>query len=146
MCKKIHAFYFSSVSAIQRFILPRSIWRLRHRAAVGNISQSCNKARRTDAHARLTLSVKWATRHRFGDGQPMIRVLGWRSMGASELTGKRMQEGNALKAIYDSDLKRRVCFYRNSDGTFGFLEWRFCEMENSWVPARVGQGFRLSTI
>jgi hypothetical protein len=67
-------------------------------------------------------------------------------MGASELTGKRMQEGNALKAIYDSDVERRVCFYRNSDGTFGFLEWSFCDKEDSWVPTRVGQGSRLSTI
>ena len=88
----------------------------------------------------------WAARRRFGHGQPMLRLLGWRRTGASELTGKRKQEGNALKAIYDSDLERRVCFYRNSDGTFGFLEWRFCDKEDSWVPTRVGQGSRLSTI
>jgi hypothetical protein len=69
-----------------------------------------------------------------------------RRVGASELTGKRMQEGNALKAIYDSDVERRVCFYRNSDGTFGFLEWRFFNQEDSWVATRVGQGSRLSTI
>jgi hypothetical protein len=42
-------------------------------------------------------------------------------------------ESNALKAIYDSDLERRVCFYRNSDGTFGFLEWCFCDKADSWV-------------
>jgi hypothetical protein len=66
--------------------------------------------------------------------------------GALELTGKQMQEGNALKVIYDSDLERRVCFYKNSDGTFGFLEWRFLHEEDSWAPTRVGQGSRLSTI
>ncbi|HEY2545468.1 MAG TPA: hypothetical protein VGI46_05340 [Candidatus Acidoferrum sp.] len=60
--------------------------------------------------------------------------------------GTRMQEGNALKTIYDSGLERRVCFYRNSDATFGFLEWRFCDKEESWVPTRIGQGSRLSTI
>lgn len=57
-----------------------------------------------------------------------------------------MQEGNALKTIYDSDLERRVCFYGNSDGTFGFLEWSFCHDEDSWIPTRIGQGSRLSTI
>jgi hypothetical protein len=67
-------------------------------------------------------------------------------MGVSELTGKRMQEGDALKVIYDSDLERRVCFYENSDGTFGFLEWSFGYEEDSWAPTRVGQGSRLSTI
>ena len=61
------------------------------------------------------------------------------------MTTKRKQEGNALRAIYDSDLERRVCFYRNPDGTFGFLEWSFCDKEDSWVPTRVGQGSRLST-
>ena len=62
------------------------------------------------------------------------------------MTSKRKQEGNALRAIYDSDLERRVCFYRNSDGTIGFLEWSFSDVEDSWVPTRVGQGSRLSTI
>lgn len=60
--------------------------------------------------------------------------------------GRRMQEGDALKTIYDSGLERRVCFYRNSDGTFGFLEWRFWDEEDSWAPTRIGQGSRLSTI
>lgn len=76
----------------------------------------------------------------------MLRSLPWRRMGAAELTSKRKQEGNALRTIYDSDLERRVCFYRNSDGTFGFLEWSFWDKEDSWVPTRVGQGSRLSTI
>ena len=67
-------------------------------------------------------------------------------MGASELTGKQKQEDDALKAIYDSDLERRVYFYRNSDGSFGFLEWSFSDEEDSCFPTRVGQGSRLSTI
>jgi hypothetical protein len=66
--------------------------------------------------------------------------------GASGLTGRRKQEGNALKVIYDSGLQRRVCFYGNSDGTFGFLECSFCDEEDSWAPTRVGHGSRLSTI
>jgi hypothetical protein len=70
----------------------------------------------------------------------MLRLLSWRRMGASELTGERKQEGNALKAIYDSGLERRVCFYRNLDGTFRFLEWSFCDKEDSWIPTRIGQG------
>jgi hypothetical protein len=57
-----------------------------------------------------------------------------------------MQEGEALKTIYDCDLKKRVCFYQNSDGTFGFLEWKFWAEEDSWAPTRIGQGSRLSTI
>jgi len=57
-----------------------------------------------------------------------------------------MQEGNAIKVIYDRVLERRVCFYRNSDGTFGFLEWKFCDEEKSWAPTRIGQGSRLSTL
>jgi hypothetical protein len=60
--------------------------------------------------------------------------------------GKAMQEGNAVKVIYQHDLERRVCFYKNSDGTFGFLEWKFFEPEDSWAPTRVGQGSRLSTL
>lgn len=60
--------------------------------------------------------------------------------------GRRKQEGDALKVIYDLDLERRVCFYKNSDGTFGFLEWRFSNAEDSWIPTRVGQGSRLSTL
>jgi hypothetical protein len=67
-------------------------------------------------------------------------------MGASELTVRRKQEGDALKAIYDSDLERRVCFYRNSDGTFGFLGWSFCDKEDSWVPTKIGEGSRFRTI
>ena len=62
------------------------------------------------------------------------------------MAGKRKQEGNALRAIYDSALERRVCFFRNSDGTFGFLEWSFSDKEDSRLPTRVGQGSRLSTI
>ena len=60
--------------------------------------------------------------------------------------GTRTHEGNALKTIYDSGLQRRVCFYKNSDATFGFLEWSFSNEEGSWVPTRIGQGSRLSTI
>jgi hypothetical protein len=57
-----------------------------------------------------------------------------------------MQEGDALKTIYDSVLGRRVCFYKNSDGTFGFLEWNFSPEEDSWTPTRIGQGARLNTL
>lgn len=66
--------------------------------------------------------------------------------GVGDLMGRRMQEGDALKTIYDSVLERRVCFYRHSDGTFGFLEWNFSHEEKSWVPTRIGQGSRLSTL
>lgn len=59
--------------------------------------------------------------------------------------GRRMQEGDALKTIYDSGLERRVCFYKNSDGTFGFLEWKFSHDEDSWIQTRIGQGSRLTT-
>jgi hypothetical protein len=60
--------------------------------------------------------------------------------------GEAKQEGNALKVIYQRDMERRVCFYMNSDGTFGFLEWQFFESEDSWAPTRVGQGSRLGTL
>jgi hypothetical protein len=60
--------------------------------------------------------------------------------------GARMQEGNALKTVYDSGLERRVCFYRNSDGKFSFLEWKFSDEDQSWLMTRNGQGSRLSTI
>lgn len=60
--------------------------------------------------------------------------------------GTRKQEGNALRTIYDSHIERRVCFYRNTDGTFGFLEWTFSLAEDSWLPTRIGQGSRVSTL
>ena len=60
--------------------------------------------------------------------------------------GRAMQEGDAVQVIYQHDLERRVCFYKNSDGTFGFLECKFLELEDSWAPTRVGQGSRLSTL
>jgi hypothetical protein len=60
--------------------------------------------------------------------------------------GTRKQEGGALRTIYDSSVERRVCFFRNSAGTFGFLEWEFCDEEDSWVPTRIGHGSRLSTM
>lgn len=59
---------------------------------------------------------------------------------------RQIQEGDALKTIHDLVLGRRVCFYKNLDGTFGFLEWYFSDDENSWIPTRIGQGSRLSTL
>jgi hypothetical protein len=59
---------------------------------------------------------------------------------------RKMQEGDALQIIYDDDLGRRVSFFENSDGTFGFLEWKFAEPEDSWIATRGGQGSRLSTL
>ena len=59
---------------------------------------------------------------------------------------EKKQEGGALKIIYDRDLEWRVSFFNNSDGTFGFLEWKFFEPEDSWIPTRGGQGSRLSTL
>ena len=59
---------------------------------------------------------------------------------------ERKQEGDALKIIYDQDLERRVSFFNNSDGTFGFQEWKFFEPEDSWILTRGGQGSRLSTL
>ena len=60
--------------------------------------------------------------------------------------GTPKQEGNAIKTIYDTSAERRVCFCKNSDGTFGFVEWKFCTQEDSWVPTRTGQGARLGTL
>ncbi len=58
--------------------------------------------------------------------------------------GRRKQEGGALRTIYDPGEERRVCFYRHSDGTFGFLEWEYWVEEESWAPTRIGAGSRLN--
>jgi len=57
-----------------------------------------------------------------------------------------MQEGPALRTIYDQGEERRVCFYRHADGTFGFLEWKYWNEEDSWAPTRIGQGSRLASL
>jgi hypothetical protein len=57
---------------------------------------------------------------------------------------RKMQEGDALKIIYD--LEWRVSLFNNSDGTFGFQEWKFDEPEDSWILTGGGQGSRLSTL
>jgi hypothetical protein len=57
-----------------------------------------------------------------------------------------MQERGSIRTIYDPGEERRVCFYCHSDGTFGFLEWKFLHQEDSWAPTRIGAGSRLKTI
>jgi hypothetical protein len=60
--------------------------------------------------------------------------------------GRRTQEGPALQTIYDPGEERRVCFYCHSDGTFGFLEWKYWDVEESWAPTRIGASSRLNTM
>jgi hypothetical protein len=60
--------------------------------------------------------------------------------------GTRKQEGDSLRTIYDASVSRRVCFSKNSDGTYSFLEWKFSGEDDSWLPTRVGVGSRLSTL
>ena len=60
--------------------------------------------------------------------------------------GRRKQEGASLRTIYDAEEKRRVCFEENLDGTFGFLEWTFAEIDDSWIMTRVGAGSRFETL
>jgi len=60
--------------------------------------------------------------------------------------GRRKQEGDTLRTIYDPSEQRRVSFYRHSDGTFGFLEWKYLDEEESWAPTRIGAGSRLTTM
>ena len=51
-----------------------------------------------------------------------------------------------MRTIYDVSVSRRVCFSKNSDGTFCFLEWKFSAEDDSWLPTRVGIGSRLSAL
>jgi hypothetical protein len=64
------------------------------------------------------------------------------------LIDRRKQEGNALRVVYDGDLERRVRFLQNAmDATFGFVEEKFCELENGyWMLTGNGRGSRLSTL
>jgi hypothetical protein len=59
---------------------------------------------------------------------------------------RRKQEGASFRAIHDAEEKRRVCLVRNLDGTFGFLEWTFSEVDDSWLMTQVGAGSRLKTV
>jgi hypothetical protein len=59
--------------------------------------------------------------------------------------GSRKPEGATIKTIYDPGARRRVCFYKNSAGTLGFLKWKFLTQQKSWAPTRIGQGSRLGT-
>lgn len=59
---------------------------------------------------------------------------------------RRRQEGKSLRTVYDASENRRVCFVKNPDGTFGFLQWTFSEVDDSWLPTRVGAGSRFETI
>jgi hypothetical protein len=65
------------------------------------------------------------------------------------LTDRRKQEGDAIKVIYESNMERRVRFLKNNmDGTFGFVEDKFCDKGdyNYWLPTENGAGSRLNTI
>ena len=63
------------------------------------------------------------------------------------MTERQKQEGYSLKIFYDSNLERRVCIVQNAiDGTFGFVEEKYCELENGyWLPTANGRGSRLKT-
>ena len=60
--------------------------------------------------------------------------------------GRRKQEGGSLRTVYDFDERKRVCFIKNQDETFGFLEWTFSDSDDSWIPTRVGAGSRFATL
>jgi len=61
--------------------------------------------------------------------------------------GRRKQEGNSLRSIYNVDESKRVCLVKNLDGTFGFLEWVFFEGEGGyWGPTRIGAGSRCASL
>ena len=59
---------------------------------------------------------------------------------------RRKQEGGSLWTVYNPDETKRVCFEKNLDGTFGFLEWAFSEPEDSWIMTHIGAGSRFETL